>query len=182
MTTQNQGARIDAKAPTLYVGFSSVLHRGEGLVDEVGRVTLDSGDELFNLAPLLVDVLMPYPWVQLVLTTAWTRTLGEERTVAMLPGPLRQRVVATTLKFPGRFGELRDGTWRTGSILRHAFTYAINTWLALGDDFYGVPPDMVSHFLRVPTDTGVATPHILEALRTWLAANAILAQHSRESS
>jgi hypothetical protein len=85
MTTQDQGALIDAKVPTLYVGFSSVLHRGEGLVDEVGSVTLDSGDELFNLAPLLVDVLMPYPCVQLVLTTSWTRTLGEERTIAMLP-------------------------------------------------------------------------------------------------
>jgi hypothetical protein len=182
MTVQDHGARIDPKAPTLYVGFSSVLHRGEGLLDEVGSVTLDSGDGLFNLAPLLVDVLMPYPCVQLVLTTAWTRTLGEERTVAMLPGPLRQRVVATTLKFPSRFGELRDGTWRTGSILRHSFTYAINTWLALGDDFYGVPPDMASHFLRVPTETGVATPDILEALRTWLAVNVSPAQLSGESS
>jgi hypothetical protein len=99
-----------------------------------------------------------------------------------LPKQLRERVVGTTRKFPGRFGELRDGTWRTGSILRHAFTYAINTWLALGDDLYGVPPDMASHFLRVPADTGVATPDVLEALRTWLAVNASPAQLSGDSS
>jgi hypothetical protein len=182
MTIQDQRTPIDPEVPAIYAGFSSVLHLGEGVVDGAGTVTLDSGAQPFRFASLLADTLRPYPHVQLVLTTSWTRTLGEERTIAMLPKQLRERVVGTTRRFPGRLGELRDGTWRTGSILRHSFTYAINTWLAFGDDFYGVPPDMASHFLRVPTDTGVATPDVLEALRTWLAANASPAQLSRESS
>jgi hypothetical protein len=160
-----------AKAPTLYVGFSSVLHRGEGLVDDLGVVTLDSGEPPFHFASVLIDALTPYPSVQVVLTTNWVRTLGEERTVALLPRELGMRVVGTTLRFPPRLGELRDETGRTGSIFRHAAAAGIRTWLALGDDLYGVPRDEESHFLRVPAETGLETPCTLEALHAWLAAN-----------
>jgi len=162
---------LDPAQPTIYLGFSGVIHVGEGLVAANGKVTLDSGNEPFHLAHLLTEALTPYPHVQLILTTAWTRTLGEMRTAAMLPEQLRKRVVGTTLKFPGRLGEIRDGTWRTGSILRHTFACAIETWLALGDDFFGVPSDMQSHFVRLPSETGLAAPEVLGRLRTWLAEN-----------
>lgn len=168
---ENGALHLNPAQPTIYLGFSGVIHVGEGLVAADGTVTLDSGNKPFHLAHLLTEALTPYPQVQLILTTTWTRTLGEERTVAMLPSPLRERVVGTTLKFPGRLGELRDGTWRTGSILRHASACAIDTWLALGDDFFGVPSDMQSHFVRLPSETGLAAPEVLGRLRTWLAEN-----------
>jgi hypothetical protein len=43
MTELGGGLAIDPCAPTLYVGFSGVLHRGEGMMDTHGRVTLNSG-------------------------------------------------------------------------------------------------------------------------------------------
>ncbi|MGE8160413.1 HAD domain-containing protein [Paraburkholderia sp. NPDC080076] len=181
MSERNDGAQIDPHRPAVYLGFSSVLHRGEGLLDDLGTVTLDSGEPPFHYGPLLIDVLMPYPDVQLVLTTAWVRKLGEQQTVALLPKELGNRVVDTTLRFPPRLGELRDGTARVGSIFRHAATAGMRTWLALGDDLYGVPRDAESHFLRVSTETGLATPGTLEALRAWLATNANPGRSQRPS-
>jgi len=163
---------LDPKAPTLYVGYSSVLHVGEGFVDEDGRVKLDSGREPFEMARLLVDTLRPYRRVQLVLTTAWTQTLGEAKTASMLPEELRDRVVGSIAKFPGRFDERRDGVARTGSIIRHASAHGIVDFLALGDDLYGVPIDMFPHFLHTPSETGLATPEVLESLERWLFLNA----------
>ncbi|MGF6837900.1 hypothetical protein QF001_001767 [Paraburkholderia youngii] len=163
---------VNPGAPTLYIGYGGVLNIGEGLVDQDGNITLDSGRRTFEFAPYLADVLMPYPDVQLILTTAWTATLGELQTAALLPVELAARVVGTTLHHPPRMGEVRAGIGRTMSILRHVEACGIETWLAVGDDLYGIPSGREAHFLRVPSHTALGTPSIRYALREWLAANA----------
>ncbi|WP_434718154.1 HAD domain-containing protein [Paraburkholderia sp. A1BS-2L] len=166
--------KLNPKAPTLYIGFGGVLNVGEGLVDRDGNVSLDSGRPPFEFVPYLIDVLAPYPGVQLILTTTWTATLGEARTAELLPVELSARVVGTTLHYPPRFGEVRAGFGRTMSILRHAAAYGIETWLALSDDYFSLPFVKESNFLRVPSDTALGTPIVRIALREWLAANAIV--------
>ncbi|WP_207001344.1 HAD domain-containing protein [Trinickia mobilis] len=172
MKDQPENWKLNPRAPTLYLGYGGVLHVGEGLIDTDGTISLDSGGRLFEFVPYLADLLAPYPDVQLILTTAWVSTLGEARTAELLPVELSGRVAGTTLRYPARMGEVNAGIGRTMSILRHAVACGIETWLAVGDDLYGVPSGKEDHFLRVPSDTALGTPSVRHALREWLAANA----------
>jgi hypothetical protein len=171
MTKLDGGMPIDPNAPTLYLGFSSVLHCGEGLLDTDGRVTLNSGRQPFENAHYLSDALAPYADLRLILTTNWATWLGDADTIALLPIELRQRVVGTTREYPPRFGELQNGSARTWSIIRHAGAHHLGTWLAIGDDFRGVPLDLMSRFFVVPKDTGLETREIREVLHAWLGSN-----------
>lgn len=72
------------------------LHRGHAVLDAGGNVLLDSGQPLFEYAPLLAEMLEPYPDVQLVLTTSWLDTLPLDQVVSYLPAALARRVVGTT--------------------------------------------------------------------------------------
>lgn len=135
-------------------------------------ITLDFGEQPFRLAQLLSSALAPYPSAQLVLTTAWVITLGEKRTVDLLPELLQESVVGTTLRFPPRLREMRDVTGRTGSILRHAAAYDLVNWLAIGDDFAGIPVNLMPRFLPVSNEATLAAPRVVGALRNWLAATA----------
>jgi HAD domain in Swiss Army Knife RNA repair proteins len=171
MSELGGGIAIDPNAPTLYVGFSSVLHRGEGMMDTHGRVTLDSRRQPFERAHHLSDALAPYPILRLVLTTNWTRWFGDADTIGLLPSELRRRVVGTTREYPPRFGELQNGSGRTWSIIRHAGAHRLGNWFAVGDDFRGVPLDLTSRFFVVPRDTGLGTPDMQEVFHAWLASN-----------
>lgn len=78
-------ATMDSEAPTLYLGFGNVLHRGEASLDTLRRVTLESGGKPFGDTHHLLDALAPYPNLQIVLTTAWVWWVGDEEVVALLP-------------------------------------------------------------------------------------------------
>jgi hypothetical protein len=171
MTELGGGLAIDPCAPTLYVGFSGVLHRGEGMMDTHGRVTLNSGRRPFESAHYFSDALAPYPYLRLVLTTNWTRWFGDADTIALLPSELGRRVVGTTREYPPRFGELQNGSGRTWSIIRHAGAHRLENWFAIGDDFHGVPLDLMLRFFVVPRDTGFETPYMQELFHAWLASN-----------
>ncbi|MFL9913956.1 hypothetical protein PQR75_00815 [Paraburkholderia fungorum] len=54
MSNVNGGWVLEPGAPTLYIGFSGVFHVGEGLIDDEGNITLDSGNRRFECAPYLV--------------------------------------------------------------------------------------------------------------------------------
>lgn len=59
------GTVIDPNSATMYVGFSGVLHCGDGLMDGSGCVTLNSGRQPFERAHYFSDALAPYPSVRL---------------------------------------------------------------------------------------------------------------------
>lgn len=48
----------------------------------------------------------------------------------------------------------------------------IKSWLAVGDNRYGIPAGEERHFLRVPPERGLGAPHVRHPLSEWLAANA----------
>lgn len=52
---------------------------GSAVLDQNGDVSLDSGKPLFEYAPLLAEMLEPYPEVQIVLTTSWLDKLPLEQ-------------------------------------------------------------------------------------------------------
>ncbi|WP_408415564.1 HAD domain-containing protein [Paraburkholderia caledonica] len=157
-----------AFAPTIYLNYGGVLNRGHGILDELGNTTLDTCRPLLEYAPYLVDVLTPYPKVQIVLTTSWLHSLGAGKTIALLPDELRHRVVGTTLGTPPRICEFRDGTAKTMSVIRHAAKYFLTTWLAIDDEAWGVPSGFEQHFLHTKSDTALGASTARRQLREWL--------------
>ncbi|MFM0168839.1 HAD domain-containing protein [Paraburkholderia sediminicola] len=171
MNTDNWVLGLHPTAPTLLLAFGGVMHVGHGLLHDDGRVSLDSGRPLFQYAPYLVDVLSPWPGAQIILTTSWLSTLGAERIVQMLPFELRRRVVGNTLATPPRFGEIRDGTARTGVAIRHALRLGLQRWLVVDDELYGIPPQCAHRFLRTSPESALGAPETRKQLEAWLAAN-----------
>lgn len=157
-------------APTIYLSFGGVMNVGHGVLDELGDITLDTNRRLLEYAPYLVDALTPYPQVQIIVTTSWLHSLGAGRTIALLPDELRRRVVGTTLGTPPRLGEIKDGTAKTMSVIRHAAKHGLTRWLALDDEAWGVPSDFEQHFLHTESETALGAPEARKHLREWLEA------------
>lgn len=87
----------DPLAPTLFLDFDGVLHPDK-VYRERGKIVLKmDGFSLFEWPPLLEEILMPHPDLQIVLSTSWVRVLGFDEALAWLPPGLQQRVVGSTL-------------------------------------------------------------------------------------
>lgn len=127
----------DRITPTLFLDFDGTLHAGHAVLDDKDQITLDSGRQLFEFAPLLVELLMPYPTVEIVLTTSWLQSLSVDRVVAYLPTELARRVVGTTKDIKPRLSYEQSGAGRTDVITSYAYGKRLKNWLAIDDSVYG---------------------------------------------
>lgn len=166
---------LDNPTPTLFVDYDGTLHRGRGLLDASGRVSLDTGHPTFEFAPLLESLLNPYPRVEIVLTTSWLDVLPVEKVVAYLPPLLAKRVVGTTRGFKPRFGYLLDGSARTYIIRSYVFEHHLKNWLAVDDSVYGayhLSADFLPlepHLVLLDPRQGIASLESQRRIREWLA-------------
>nr|WP_315249496.1 HAD domain-containing protein [uncultured Duganella sp.] len=165
---------LDEPTPTLFVDYDGTLHRGLALVDKSGEVSLDSGNALFEFAPLLVSLLEPYPEVEIVLTTSWLDTFPLERVISYLPISLAKRVVGATNDIKVPFGYLQDGSARTYRIRSYVFAHRLKNWLALDDSAYGAFHLNTSiltlepHLVLLDTQRGINTAEALSRINSWL--------------
>lgn len=166
---------LDNTAPTLLVDLDGTLHIGNAYIDDAGEITLDTGRPLLEFAPLLVELLAPYPKVEIVLTTSWTRRLPEERVIAHLPPELRSRVVGTTSSIKPRRSYVLDGTERTDVIRSYAYGKRLENWLAIDDAVFGaeqfehVPGELSRHLLLLDSTKGIRDDDALRRISRWLA-------------
>ncbi|MFV8580996.1 HAD domain-containing protein [Ralstonia pseudosolanacearum] len=166
---------LDNPTPTLFVDYDGTLHRGRGLLDASGKVSLDTGNPTFEFAPLLESLLNPYPHVEIVLTTSWLDMLPAEEVVSYLPQRLAKRVVGTTLGIKPRFGYLLDGSTRTYIIRAYVFEHRLKNWLAIDDSVYGarhLNTDFLTlepHLVLLDPRQGIASPESQQRIRVWLA-------------
>ncbi|QKL55204.1 hypothetical protein HI814_00115 [Ralstonia solanacearum] len=165
---------LDNPTPTLFVDYDGTLHRGHGLMDESGQVSLDTGNPLFEFVPLLERLLYPYPGVEIVLTTSWLDRLPFEQVVSYLPLSLAKRVVGTTHGIRPRFGYLLDGSARTYVIRSYVFEHRLRNWLAIDDSVYGayhLSTDFLrleSHLVLVDPRHGIDSPVARRRIEDWL--------------
>ncbi|MCO1372489.1 hypothetical protein L0Z42_18490 [Burkholderia multivorans] len=166
---------FDNLTPTLFVDFDGTLHRGRGLIDEVtGQVSLDTGNPVFEFAPLLANLLEPYPAVEIVLTTSWLYTLPFEQVLSRLPPPLATRVVGSTRGYKARFGYLHDGSARTYIIRSYVFDKHLKNWLALDDSVYGahhLSTDFLPlepHLVLLDAQQGIGSSKAQDRISRWL--------------
>jgi hypothetical protein len=165
---------LDNAAPTLFVDFDGTLHPGDALIDENGHITLDSGSPLLEFAPLLVEMLEPYPTVEIVLTTSWLQKLPVDKVISYLPPELARRVVGTTRDIKPRLSDVLNGTERTYVISSYAYGRRLKNWLAIDDAVHGayqfgsVPGQLVEHFLLLDSGRGISEVNAQQRIRAWL--------------
>ncbi|MFM0591383.1 HAD domain-containing protein [Paraburkholderia dilworthii] len=166
---------MDNATPTLFVDFDGTLHVGNAYIGEDEEITLDTARPLLEFAPLLVELLAPYPDVEIVLTTSWVRRLPEARVIDYLPPELRQRVVGTTRGIIPRLSYVLDGTERTHVITSYAYGKRLKHWLAIDDAVRGAERfgrefgELVEHFLLLDSARGIGDADAQQRIRQWLA-------------
>ncbi|OJA62995.1 hypothetical protein BGV67_15640 [Burkholderia ubonensis] len=165
---------LDCITPTLFVDFDGTLHVGNAYIDDDKQITLDTGRALLEFAPLLAELLHPYPSVEIVLTTSWVQSLPVEKVVAYLPEALRRRVVGTTKGIRAQRSYVLDGTERTHVICGYAYGKRLKNWLAIDDAVFGAerfgrePGELADHFLLLDPTRGICDENALSRIRKWL--------------
>lgn len=165
---------LDRTAPTILLDYDGTLHAGQALLDNDGRITLDSGRQLFEFAPLLIEMLRPYPSVEIVLTTSWLQALPVDVVISYLPPELAKRVVDTTKDIKPRLSYEHSGAGRTDVIVSYTYGKRLKNWLALDDSTYGAsmfgrePGELTDHFLLLDAARGISDELAQERIRQWL--------------
>lgn len=97
---------LDDTTPTRFVDYCGALRRGHTLLAENGEISLDTGDPLFEFAPLLVSLLEPWPEDKIILATSWLNKLSVEQVISYLPLPLAKQIVGTPQGYKAGFGDV----------------------------------------------------------------------------
>lgn len=158
----------------LYLDFDGVLHHDDVWLDTRNRPYLRGPGALFEYADRLVNVLEPYPGVDIVLSTSWVRVKRFSYSVKRLPIGLQQRVIGATWHSRFALDDELMGWWlhkatRYEQIARDVRRRQPSQWLALDDDGEGWPIDLNAHLVRCDPQLGLSEPGVRLQLEGRLA-------------
>jgi hypothetical protein len=165
---------FDNQIPTLLVGGDGTLHRGNGLVLADGSISLDTGNAPFEFAPLLADLIEPYPKVEIVLTSGWMDFLSLDQMVSYLPVQLASRVVGWTRGYKAPFGYWKDGSAKTYIVRSYVIGHRLTNWLAIDDSLHGAQNlssnflPLEPHLVLLDSNQGISAPDAQRHIRNWL--------------
>lgn len=160
--------------PTLFPDFDGTLHVGHAVAETDGQVSLESGRRVFEYAPLLVQLLAPYPDVEIVLTTSRLDAMTDETVLAYLPPELSRRVIDTTRGRRPRLSYMLNGSGRTDVLTWYAFGNGLTQWLAIDDSVYGAyhfgrePGQLMRNFLLLDSIRGISDEGAQQQIRECL--------------
>ena len=81
----------------IYLDFDGVLHDEDVIWTRQSGISMRTPERtLFEWEPILVDLLAPYPDVQIVLSTSWVRVKGFSYAKGRLSAPIRDLVIGAT--------------------------------------------------------------------------------------
>lgn len=180
----SQSPYIPASPPksadvVLYLDLDGVVHheavlfhpkRGIYMSPSVAAVRT-----LFEWAPILTDILAPYPEVRLVLSSTWCVRPGYGETLKRLPSELRHRFIGGTFhkKVHGADPWMRDSFLRTPrgeQVLADAKRRRPGQWIALDDDVEGWPLEALDNLLACDGKTGLSDARVQRVLGETLGA------------
>ena len=155
----------------LYLDLDSVLHPGEVYVRRGSRPFLFNrpGHALFEHAPLLEELLKPYPSVVIVLSTSWVRHYRGSipRIARRLPDGLRRRVVGGTYHSQMARDEFMS-TSRGMQVWSDVLRRKPARWLAIDDDDENWPAWCRDKLVRTDEVLGISEPGVLAELQAKL--------------
>ena len=121
--------------PVLYLDFDGVLHHQNVLWSASKGPYLEApaGHTLFEHAPLLAELLKPYPAIRIILSTSWAVKYGCYGAARRLPLELRTRVIGATFHSQmDRAGF--ESAYRGMQVWADVFRRRPSDWLAIDDD------------------------------------------------
>lgn len=148
----------------LYLDYDGVLHN-ENVYwhPKRGAYPGPPGFTLFEHAPLLHELLTPYPEVGIVLSTSWVRLYGCTKTAKRLPQGLRARVLGAT--FHSQMDEAAFAARPRGQqVLDDVARRRPRGWLALDDTDEGWPPEVRDRVLLTDERLGIAAAGMPERI------------------
>lgn len=155
--------RRNPAAPTLFLDFDGVLHP-DAVYRIAGKIVLKAdGHALFEWAPVLEDALVPYPELQIVLSTSWVRVLSFDTALGWLPEALQRRVVGATWHRQGP----RDWAFLTRyqQIILNVLRHEHSRWLAIDDSGEGWANEHREHLVLTDSRLGLGVAESLLELR-----------------
>jgi hypothetical protein len=150
----------------LFLDIDGVLHRGVARRSGRGVVSSAPGHiELFEYAPVLDDLLCPYPDVKIVVSSDWALVMGFKFTRDAIPSPqLRERIIGATFDgctFDSRLWPMLP---RGDQVLDYVKRNAPLRWLAVDDrsDGFEAFRDQLVH---CQTEAGLGDSAVVEQFR-----------------
>lgn len=156
----------------LYLDYDGVLHHESVYRHPKHGISLSAGPDfkLFQHAPLLGELLRPYPEVRIVLSTSWVRVMGLRRAASYLPDELRARVVGAT--FHARMVRVEFvHTSRGLQVYEDYLRRSPSAALALDDDDDGWPVAFRKHLVLTDEVHGISLPRVRKELESKLASH-----------
>ena len=171
--SKRSSSRLDVPGrdrSVIYLDFDGVLHPELTYFHPEKGPYLDraiTGHKLFEHAPLLVELLAPYPEVCIVLSTSWVRVRGYGRAVRYLPKELQTRVIGATFH-----SEMSGVDWvqmaRGYQVLSDARRRKPRDWIALDDDIKDWPATYKKRLICCHGMEGLGAPGVADVLKTSL--------------
>jgi hypothetical protein len=143
----------------LFLDFDGVLHPENVYLTKNGPTLIGEG-HLLMWSAVLVEILAPFPAVELVLSTSWVRQIGFSRTKKRLPQALQERVVGATWHTGMSKTWAGQGWWeestRYGQIMKYAARNKTSNWLAVDDDIEGWSPSQFHRLIHTDGSNGLS--------------------------
>lgn len=155
----------------LFLDIDGVLHRG--IARRSGsRVTSSAPDiELFEYVPVLVELLEPYPQVDIVISSDWSLVLGMEYTRNAISSPqLRDRIVGATSDGRTLNWQLWPALPRGTQVLDYVARNSLLRWLAVDDRTDGFEAHR-QRLVHCQTEVGLGDPTVVAQFRERLRNN-----------
>lgn len=152
-----------------YLDFDGVLHSSEVFLSRhLGIHMRAPGRALFEWAPILAELMEPYPDVSIVLSTSWVGEWGEEFARGVLPPALQHRVIGATYT-PDNL-RFFDAWPRGRQVNSDVQTRKPSRWFAIDDDDRGWPPAAADRLVLTDGLTGISSDSAQNAIRLALSS------------
>ena len=155
MSAQHASRGLDL----LYLDLDGTLHTHDVFFTSQGPVLgpNSEGHTLLEHAGLLVELLAPYPQVNIVLSTAWVGRFGFSIVKHLLPEALRCRVIGATFD-PQRHTVAYAHVARGYQVAADVAERAPRSWLAVDDDVKDWPDEYRAHVVATDPVLGISEP------------------------
>lgn len=157
-------ARTQPPEQALYLDYDGVLHHDAVYRNPKRGIHIDSsrapGRQLFEWTAFLIQAVLPFPRLEIVLSTSWVRVLGYTRARSYLPAELNSRVVGATFhRRAHKADSIREGgilvPARGLEVLRDVQRRQPKQWVAVDDTDEGWPAEHRDRVVLCDPSTGL---------------------------